>query len=858
MKNKQIWHNLSAQEAIALLQADPEKGLTQAEAKKRQAKYGKNTIGQDGGKPAWLIFFQQLTSPLIIVLFLASAVTLIMQKWTDSVVILAAVLLNSIFGFWEENKVSKILQKLKNNLKTKAVVKRDGQKKEILQEDLVPGDIILLHPGAKVPADGRVIRSQGLKISQANLTGEWIAEEKITKTMVKDTPVADRDNMVYMGCLVEGGEGQAVITETGIRTETGKVAELIKATEQDKTPLQKHLTKLGHFAGISIGVICALLFVGGVLRGEKALLMFETSVAVAVGGIPESLPVIVTVILAIGMERLLRRKGLVRNLSSVETLSSTSIICFDKTKTITQGKMELARVEAQDRELALKIASLSNEAIIENPEKPWQEWKLTGTPTDKALLLAGAAQGIIKTELKKQSKEVAKKRFDSYRKYQLSLRKEGNKMVLYIAGTPEKLIQKAKNSTGWRKKMEKLTQQGLRVVAVGVKKYQNTSADVVNLDSEVNNITMIGLVAFKDPIRPGITETVATAKSAGLKPVIITGDHRNTALAVGRKIGLEIEPDQVIEGKELDKLKQEKFNQVVQKIKIYARTEPRHKIKIVKAWQQAGHIVAMVGDGINDAPAIKKADIGLAQGSGTEIAKEASDLVLLTDSFEVIVSAIKEGRRILDNLRKSVAYVLADSLTSIIVVGGARIIFGWPLPILPVQLLWNNIIEDTLPTVAFAFEPAEKDIMKRKPNPKKLRFLTSEMKTLIFFTGLIDEFLILGLFYLSWQILGYDLQHARTLVFGAICVDTAFVIFSYKNLKKNLWQINPFSNKWLNLSAIFVIVAFAFSVYTPVLQKLLQTRALNLLDWAMVTAVCVASIVMIEITKWIYLKKGWM
>ncbi|MBD3245352.1 MAG: HAD-IC family P-type ATPase [Candidatus Moranbacteria bacterium] len=855
MKQKTLWHTLSVKEVENKLKTNPQKGLTEKEAQKRLKRYGKNKIRQEEGYSKIKIFFSQFKSALVFVLIAAAIITFLLDEKLDSLIISIAIIINAVFGFWEENKVSKVLLKLKKSLKTKTLVLREGLKKEILQEKLVPGDIILLDPGSKVPADARIIEEHGMKVSQANLTGEWMPEEKTTDSMPKDTPLADQDNMIYMGCLVETGEGRAIVIETGDRTQSGKIATLLSQTKEDRSPLQKQLERLGRFMAVAIVVICILLFVGGVLRGEGLLMMFETSVAVAVGGMPEALPIVVTVILAIAMERLLKKKGLIRKLNSVETLSSTSIICLDKTKTITQGKMELAQVDSTNRKLALKIASLSNETIIENPKADYKNWILHGSPTDRALLMAGTKEGIVKTKLKKTSKEIAKKRFDPNRKYQMSLRKEKKGLFLYVSGSPERLIEKSKNKKGWNEKIQKMTAKGFRVVGVGYKKIPKNADYKGKLDSFVKDIEFIGLLAFKDPIRPGIKKTIRIAKTAGLLPVIITGDHKNTARSVANEIGLEVKKNQIMEGIELDKLTEKELFKKVDDIKIYARSEPRHKIKIVEAWQKKGNVVAMVGDGINDAPAIKKADIGLAQGSGTEIAKEASDLVILNDSFEVIIRAIKEGRTVLDNLRKSVSYIFADSLTSIIVVGFSRIIFGWPLPILPVQLLWNNIIEDTFPTIAFAFEPSEKDVMKRKPRPKNSSFLTREMKILIFFTGLIDEFLILLLFWFSWKILGYDLAHARTLVFGAICIDTAFIVFSYKNLRKNIWQVNPFNNKWLNLSAILVIVLFMISVYVPLFQTFLDTRPINLTDWAMITGICVASIISVEITKWFFISR---
>ncbi|HDM31878.1 MAG TPA: HAD family hydrolase, partial [bacterium] len=685
---------------------------------------------------------------------------------------------------------------------------------------------------------------------------EWIPSLKTTKVLPKNTHLADRENMVYFGCLVESGQGKAIVVATGKNTETGKIATLLKETKEEKTPLQKKLVHFSKIIGILIGIICIFIFIGGIIREKHILEMFEASVAIAVGGIPEALPVVMTVVLAVGMERILRKKGLIRKLASVETLGSTQIICFDKTRTLTEGKMEVAEISAKDKNLALKIAVLCNECFIENPEAPAQEWKIKGSPTDTALIKEGAKRGLLKPELEKNSILLDWLPFDSKFKYQASLRKENGKTFLYLNGAPEKILEISENQKLWKKKLEAMTQKGLRVIGLGYQELSSSKGSLLKILERKNfKVQFVGLIGLKDPLRKDVKEAIKLCREAGMRPILVTGDHKLTARAVANEIGLKVKDDEILEGKDLENFSEEDFEKMLEKIKIYARVEPKHKLKIIEAWQKKGKVVAMTGDGVNDAPALKKADIGIALGSGTESAKEVSDLVLLDDSFSTIIKAIEEGRVILDNIRKSIAYVLADAFTSMILIGLGHVILGWPLPILPVQILWNNFIEDTLPDIAYAFEPKEKDVMKRKPSPKEAPLLTKEMKTLIFATGIIDQLVLLALFWLFWAKLGAPLDYVRTIVFGAICIDTAFVVYSYKNLRRNLWKINPFSNPWLNFSSIIVFLAFGFAIYSPWCQKILHTVPLGIKEWVIIVFSAIISLILIEITKWYFISR---
>jgi Ca2+-transporting ATPase len=719
----------------------------------------------------------------------------------------------------------------------------------------VVGDLIVLKAGEKIPADGRLITSENLQVSEAVLTGESSISKKITKKLPAKTHLADRENMVYMGSLIEGGQGLAVVTKVGKESEVGGIADLLKDIRELKSPLQKKIAKLGNLIGILIVVLVGILFVGGLWRGDSLLETFEASVAIAVGGIPESLPIVVTVILAIGMERLLRKKGLIRKMNSVETLGAASIICLDKTKTLTQGRMRLSELVSQKKTLATKIGILCNEAYAENQEDDFKEWRINGSPTDKALFLLGEDQNVFKKDFEGNYQELMKFSFDFHYKFQASLIEEAEKLIIYVTGAPEKLIERSTNQKGWQEKTEELAEKGLRVVGLAYKEIKKKPKNQEEFFNQIEDLEFVGLAGLKDPLRPGIKKAIKKARLAGIEPIIITGDQIKTALFIAREAGIQTNASQVLEGRDLDGMSESQLKKTVHNFKIYVRAEPRHKIRIVNAWQKNEKVVAMVGDGVNDAPALKKADIGIAVGSGTEIAKQTSDLVLLNDSFDIIIEAIAEGRTVLNNLRKSIAYVLSDSFASIIVVGISKVVFGWPLPILPVQILWNNFIEDTFPTIAYAFEPAEKGSMRKKAESIKTSLLTKKMKILIFAIGTIKQFLILFLFWVLWGKLNWELNYVQTLIFGFFALDTAFVIYSFKNLDKNIWEIDLFNNKWLNGASIFVILAFLATIYVPVLQTLIKTVPIDLKGWLIIFSVIATNLFLVEITKYIFVIK---
>ncbi|MBU2544968.1 HAD-IC family P-type ATPase [Patescibacteria group bacterium] len=853
--NKTIaWHGISWEEVINKLGSDVKKGLTDEGAIKKQKEFGENTLPKEKPLSKVRIFLEQFKSPLIYILVIAGVVVLFFKEYTDAIVIFSAVFLNIIVGFIQENKASSALEKLKKIVKVEAQIIRNGHERMIDSSDIVPGDIFILSPGEKVPADGRIINSTNLKINEMSLTGEWLPADKQGAKLLEKTPLADRDNMVYMGTIVDDGKARIIATATGAHTEIGKIVQMVKEAEEEKTPLQKKLSHFSLIIGIVIAVISIFIFLEGLIKGGEFIEMFTTAVAVSVAAIPEGLPVAMTVILAIGMQRILKKKGLVRRLASTETLGSTSIIATDKTGTLTEGKMKVSKMVVSgknERRLALKIITLCNEAFIENPEDSMDNWIVRGRPTDKALLMAGIQAGISRGEMEEEMTLSSELPFTSANKYMAkvySLNKDED--ILYVLGAPEKILEMSKSFED-RKEMEKeieeLTGKGLRVLAIAHKR-------INSLSSLFKDLSFVGLVALEDPIRKEVKEAIRTVREAGMKPIIVTGDHKLTAKAIAEELGFNTKEENIMEGKELEDLTDKQLEEVIDKIEVFARVEPKHKLRIVQAWQNKGEVIAMTGDGINDAPALKKADIGVALGSGTEVAKDISDLILLSDNFNIIVAAVEEGRAIIDNIRKVITYLLSDSFTETILVGAA-VIFGFPLPLIAVQILWVNIIEDGLPGIALAFEPKEEDIMKQKPIKKKEALLNKEMKVLIFVIGLITDLFLLALFFWLWKNSGYDLVRIRTIIFAALTIDSLLYVFSCKSLRKNLWYMDFLSNKFLNYAWLASCTLLLASIYLPPFQILLKTVPLAFSDWIIILTLGIIKLFLIELIKWLFITK---
>jgi Ca2+-transporting ATPase len=853
--NKNFWHNLSSEEVIEKLGTNFERGLSNEEVKKRQKFFGLNKFPEEKHLSQFKVFLEQFQNPLIYILIIAGIITLILGKLIDSFVIFTAVFLNAMIGFYQENKASKALRELKKIIKIKTEVIREGHEIMVDSSELVPGDIIILTAGNKVPADARIIENYHLKINEAPLTGEWLPAEKTIESLLIETSLADRDNMVYMSSIVEEGRGKAVITETGINTEIGKIAVQVQEARDEKTPLQKKIIRFSKMIGGFVLIICVFIFVIGILMGKDFLEMFIIAIALAVASVPEGLPMAITVLLTIGIQKILKRKGLIRKLLAVETLGSASIIATDKTLTLTEGRMKvdtILPIDADDLPLALKIITLSNEAFIENPEETKEKWIVRGRPTDKALLLAGVEAGINRKQLEKEMIEIDEIPFDPIHKYsaRFYIDKNKNQKILYVCGAPEKLINFSNLNSQKLKEiefnLENLTKKGLRVLAIAYQEY-STDIKYQKLESLCKELIFVGLIALKDPLRKDVKKAIKICQEAGMKPIIITGDHKLTAKAVANEVGLRVNEENIIEGGDLDKISDKDLQEKMEIISVYARAEPRHKMRIVENWQKKGEVVAMTGDGINDASALKKADIGVAVGSGADVAKEVADLVLLPDSFNIIVAAIEEGRVIIDNLRKVIVYLLATSISTIIIII-ITLLFNLPLPILATQILWVNFLGGTFPAFALGMEEKEKGIMKRKPESKSISLLIDENKVLIFIIGFFASFILLILFIWLWG-RGESLDYIRTMIFASLSIQSIFYLFSCRNLKKSLWQINPFSNRYIIGASIFIAVMLFLAIYFSFFQIVLKTVPLAFQDWLILLLFGIISLFLIEITK---------
>ncbi len=853
---KILWHTLDFQEVAKVLRTNLQEGLSASEVEKRKRAFGSNKLPAKKPISSFWLFLSQFKSPLVYILLIGAVVTFLFHEFTDCLVILGAVFLNTIVGFLQEKKAQNTLRALKKVVKHKAEVLRDGKLKIIDSEELVPGDIIILNPGERVPADGRLVEAHRLKINEMALTGEWMPASKHTDILPEETPLADRDNMVYMGTIVESGFGRAIVVNIGENTEIGKVAKLIRETKEEKTPYQKKLAHFSKIIGVIVVIISFFILVEGMLTLKELPLferfkeMFTTAIAVAVAAIPEGLPVAMTIILALGMQKILQRKGLVRKLVAAETLGSTSVIATDKTGTLTEGKMAVDKVIGK-KEAVLKCALLTSEAFVENPQETKEKWIIRGKPTERALLKASIelyGYQFLKDWEKKRVDQIL---FDSIRKFKAALYQEKGKLLLFVCGAPEKLLELSSLSqeekAQWEKELTKLTKKGLRVVACAKREIKEKK----HINDLIENLEFLGLITLSDPIRKDAKEAIKICKQAGLKVIIVTGDHKLTTKAIAEELGLKAKEEEILEGVELDKLTQEELIKILPKIKIFARVEPKHKMRIIDAWQKKGEVIAMTGDGINDAPALKKADIGVALGSGTEVAKETSDLILLNDSFSIIVAAIEEGRRIIDNIRKVITYLLSDSFTEVILIG-ASIITQTPLPVTALQILWVNLIEDTFPSIALSFEPKEKDIMKRKPIGHKAPLLTREMKVIIFIIGIITDFILLGVFF--WLLKqNYEIDYIRTIIFASLAVNSLLYIFSCKNLRKNLWQERIFSNKLLIGAVLIGLGMLILAIYLPSLQYALKTKPLGLHGWLIVFGASIVDILLIEATKFYFI-----
>jgi P-type Ca2+ transporter type 2C len=884
--NKFLWHNLSDKEVFELLKAS-KNGLTQKEVDERLKKYGPNKLPEEKRISWFFVLLNQFKSPLIYILLVAAFISFILHELVDMWVILAAVFINTIVGFIQEIKAEKALAALKKYISYKSKVLRDGVEMNINSTKLVIGDILLLEPGVRIPADARIFELNDLQVNEASLTGESMPVGKENIVLDKGASIGDRKNMVFMGTTVTRGRAKAIVTGTGIKSQLGEIAQLVGETKDEQTPLQLKLAKFSQKLGLLVLAASVFLFVFGVVLGEEVFIMFEVAVAVAVAAIPEGLIVAVTIILTVGMQRILKKKALVRKLVAAETLGSTSVICTDKTGTLTEGVMRVSQIltgccdmkkdvididekkkmddKISDHYQLLKAGVVCSNALISSKEDSLEE-EFIGDPTESALLRAGINGGLDYKKLRKENDRIAEIPFSTEIKYMATLNKGANQNnIIYLKGAPEKVLNfcsqieingEAKKLTKELKKQvldnfDELTSKGLRVLAAGYKPVKKTQKELAETD--INDFIFLGVFALKDPLRKDAKRTIALCKSAGIKPVIITGDHRLTVKAIAEEIGLDVKAENILEGKDMDKISDEELREIVKDINVYARVSPKHKLRIVNAWQSHGHVVAMLGDGVNDAPALKASDIGVAVGSGTDVAKETADIVLLDDNFKIIVSAVKQGRVIFDNIRKVIVYLLSDSFTELILIAGS-LIARLPMPITALQILYINIVDDGFPNVALTFEPAEKGVMKQKPRKKDEPILNSEMKFLIFIIGIVTDLILFALFIYLLKI-DYAIDHIRTIMFTALAFDSLLYVFSAKSLRQNIWHMKLFDNKILLLAVAVGAGLQLFALYTPFMREAFDLVLLSSSEWLIIGGLAFVKISAIEAGKYIFITK---
>ncbi len=827
------YYTQSRDEVLKALSTDMEKGLSSSQVQALTEKYGENKLTEKKKKTNFQRFLDQFKDMMIIILLIAAAISFGIacyegnpKEFFEPGLILLIVILNAIMGVMQESKAEKALEALKNMSALHARVIRDGKETVIDSTLLVPGDIIKLEAGDFIPADARLLTSVSLKCEESALTGESVPSEKDAQADIKENaPLGDRANMVFSGCSVTYGTACAVVSATGMDTEMGKIANLLDSEEDSETPLQKKLSQLGKILGILALVACGIIFVVGLLEDMEVMHIFMTSVSLAVSAIPEGLPAIVTIVLSIGVQRMVRKNALIRRLPAVETLGSASIICSDKTGTLTQNRMTLTKAYLDSTGEIEDITTNNSEAIrsllgygtlCSDGSVIFEDGKEQhiGDPTETAIVLAAHKNGLTKDDLNKKYPRLGEIPFDSDRKLMSTINEIEGKKVVIVKGAFDVMasrcikgdIQKAKEAT------ENMSKDALRVLAVAYKVIEDIPENISSENLECD-LTFMGLVGMIDPPRKEAKDAVKICRKAGIKPVMITGDHVVTASAIAKELGIYVEGDMAITGAELDAMSDEELDGKVEKISVYARVSPENKIRIVKAWQRKDQVVSMTGDGVNDAPALKAADIGCAMGiTGTDVAKGAADMTLTDDNFATIVDAIKEGRGIYANIKKVVGFLLGTNIGEVFTVFFAMILWH-ETPLLSMQLLWINLVTDSLPAISLGMEEVEKDIMDRKPKPKSEGIFANGLGIKVVLQGAMFAFLTLVAYQLGRNV-NDTIVGGQTMAFTVLALTQIVQAYNMRS-EKSLFKIGLFSNKKLNISALISFALVLLVLFTP-------------------------------------------
>lgn len=815
-------------------------GLSAQEAEARLKRYGLNRLPQKETDSDLKIFFDQLKSPLIYVLLIALLVTVFLKEFSDSFIIGLAVVVNTFLGFYQERQASRALQALASLVYPQATILRDNQERRLSSELLVPGDVVIVNPGDRIAADGRILTANHLFVNEAILTGESMPVSKKKSSQAQGE--------VYLGAGVISGNARFLVVKTGLKTRLGQIALKLSQTSQEKTPLQKKLSRLARQLALLVGVLSFLVFSLGLLFGQNPADMFTTSIAIAVAAIPEGLVVALTAILSIGMQRILKRKGLVRKLVAAETLGSVDLICTDKTGTLTQGQMKVSSHKLIDSGQAALAAFLAN-----SRSDPLEIALFQWVREEPAFTLAdGVDEKSLGWRKLDELPFLANKRFQGV--LVENIKKPNGPRTIFITGAPEILVGNStlsqKDKIKWLKLIEEWASRGLRLVAAASKKVSSGRSRLK--EEDLNLISFLGLWALSDPVRPTVAPAFKAAQKAGIEIKVVTGDYQSTALAVMKKLNLKIENQEIeaITGAEFNQLSDQALDQKIERIKLFARMTPEQKLRLVERLKAKNRVVAIFGDGVNDALALKKADIGVVVGSASEVAQETADLILMDNNFQTALAAIEEGRGIFDNLRKVVLYLLSDAFTEMILIVGA-LLTRLPVPLTAAQILWINLVSDGFPNLALALDPKDPDLMKRKPVPLQAPIIDLEMKSLIGLISLATGFVSLGLY---WFFLNQtnDLALARTVAMITVSIDSLFYVFSVSALSQSILAINPLRNPWLAPAVLAGLVLTAAAVYLPLFQDLLGTVALGPLEWGVALSAAFLVIILIEGVKIIF------
>lgn len=895
MIHDKAWYRLSPAEVFAELGSHADAGLSTDEAARRLLEYGANELQRGRHVSAWQIFAAQFKNLLIVILLVAVVLSAILGHGIEAVAIGVIILFAALLGFYQEYRAERALEALQEMAAPTAAVLRDGQELNIPARDVVPGDIVYLRGGDKIAADGRLFEAVNLQIDEAALTGESVPVEKQTAALLdKELAVADRGNMVYAGTIVTYGRGRAVVVATAMATEFGRIAESLQSVVPSKTPLQQSLERVAKIlARVALAIVVVIVGLG-LLRGQALLDMVIFGIALAVAVVPEALPAVVTISLALGVQRMARRNALVRRLPAVETLGSVSVICSDKTGTLTKDEMTVRKILVSGKLLdvsgagyeprgvfshdgdpveprgallvLLRAAALASDATLaeladdKDDGDGASRWRIKGDPTEGALLVAAAKAGLHKSELEDKFPRVNEIPFTSETKRMTTLHRADDGTVAYTKGAPEVILRScaaalhddgiAPIDTEFRETTlaaaHGMAEQALRVIAAAYK----PDAGIEDAERDMIFLGMFGMI---DPPRPEAKDAIGVCVRAGIRPIMITGDHPTTAAAVARELGL-ITSEAVITGADLDRMDEQELASGVDNIAVYARVSPAHKLRIVTALQKGGDRIAMTGDGINDAPALRKADIGIAMGiSGTDVTKEAAAMTLTDDNFASIVAAVEEGRGVFDNIKKYLMFLLSSNLGEIVLLAGASAL-GWPLPLSAVQILYVNLATDGLPALALAVDPHEPDLMHRPPQDPSRGLFTRPVVTLMVVGGLWSALVNLTLF--GWALgSGHGLNEAMTMVFAGLVLIEFFKAYNYRSDRRSAF-VRPFVNRWLNLAVAWESALLLTVIYLPLAQKYLGTYRLPLDDWLILLAVALTIFPVLELVKWL-MRRGW-